>query len=107
MAVLAALSIAPAGGPAVGEEGSVGETVAQVVRIIRDSGLPYETNAMFTNVEGTLDEVLDLVKRCTEHVCAVAPRVSVVVKLDVRRGHPDALHDKVATVQRLIGNVGP
>lgn len=102
MAVLAALSFAPAGGAAVGEDGSVGATVAEVVRIIRDSGLPYETNAMFTNVEGSLDEVLDLVKRCTEHVAGVAPRVSVVVKLDVRRGHLDALHQKVATVQHLI-----
>jgi len=106
VAVLAALSIAPAGGPTVSEDGSVGTTVAEVVGIIRDSGLPYETNAMFTNVEGSLDEILDLVKRCTEHVAAVAPRVTVVVKLDVRRGHPDALHNKVATVQRLIGSAG-
>ena len=102
MAVLAALSVAPAAGPAVGEDGSVGPTVADVVRIIRDSGLPYETNAMFTNVEGSLDEVLDLVKRCIEHVAAAAPRVTVVVKLDVRTDHPDALHAKVATVERLL-----
>ena len=106
MAVLAAFSIAPAAGPGVAEDGSVGATVAEVVRIVRDSGLPYETNAMFTNVEGTLEEVLDLVKRCTEHVAAVAPRVSVVVKLDVREGHPDALHAKVATVERLVGGPG-
>ncbi len=103
MAVLAALSIAPSGGPAVGEDGSVGTAVAEVIGIIRDSGLPYETNAMFTNVEGSLDEVLDLVKRCTEHVAAQAPRVTVVVKLDVRLGHPDALHQKVASVRRLMG----
>ena len=70
VAVLAALSIAPACGPTVSEDGSVGPTVAEVVDIIRDSGLPYETNAMFTNVEGSLEEVLDLVKRCTEHVAA-------------------------------------
>ncbi len=72
VAVLAALSIAPAGGSAVGEEGSVGPAVAEVVGIIHDSGLPYETNAMFTNVEGSLDEVLDLIKRCIEHVATVS-----------------------------------
>jgi uncharacterized protein (TIGR00106 family) len=107
VAVLAALSIAPAGGSAVDEDGSVGPTVAEVVSIIRDSGLPYETNAMFTNFEGSLDEVLDLVKRCTAHVAASAPRVSVVLKLDIRRGHPDALHHKVATVRRLLQGAGP
>jgi uncharacterized protein (TIGR00106 family) len=106
VAVLAALSIAPAAGPSVAEGGSVGAIVAEVVQIIRDSGLPYETNAMFTNIEGSLDEVLDLLKRCIEHVTAVSPRVSVVMKLDVREGHPDALHAKVATVERLMGGAG-
>ena len=83
MSVTAAFSISPMGGPSVGEDGSVGAAVAEVVRIVRASGLPNETNAMFTNVEGSLDEVLDLLRRCIEHVATVAPRVSVVVKLDV------------------------
>lgn len=87
----------------------MGRAVAEVVQIIRASGLPFEINAMFTNVEGSLDDVLDLVKRCTEHVARQAPRVSVVVKLDVRPGHPDALHRKVETVTRLLegGDEGP
>ena len=103
MTVLAAFSIAPGAGPSVGEDGSVGRVVAEVVRIVRESGLPNETNAMFTNVEGTLDEVLELIKRCTQYVASIAPRVSVVVKLDVREGHAGALHEKVAVVERLIG----
>lgn len=107
MTTLAAFSIAPSGGVGVGEDGSVGHVVAEVVRIVRDSGLPNETNAMFTNVEGDLDEVLDVIKRCTEYVAAIAPRVSVVVKLDVREGHSDALHQKVATVERLLSAESP
>jgi uncharacterized protein (TIGR00106 family) len=102
MAVVAAFSVTPLGGGAVAEDGSVGPVVAEIVRIVRQSGLPHETNAMFTNVEGSLDEVLDLVKRCTDHAATLAPRVSVVVKLDVRAGRDDALHEKVATVERLI-----
>jgi uncharacterized protein (TIGR00106 family) len=101
MSVLAALSIAPSGGSGVGEDGSVGRVVAEVVRIIRRSGLPNETNAMFTNVEGTLDEVLAVVKACTEYAASVAPRVSVVVKLDVREGHEGAIRKKVESVERL------
>ena len=102
MAVLAAFSIAPAGGEAVDEDGSVGPVVAEVVRIVRASGLPNETNAMFTNVEGTLEEVLELVRACTARVASMAPRVSVVVKLDVRHGHDGAIAQKVATVERLL-----
>ena len=102
--VLAAFSIAPGGGTAVGGDGSVGPAVAEIIRMVRESGLPNETNAMFTNVEGSLDDVLDLIKACTAHMATVAPRVSVVVKLDVRDGHAGAIKEKVATVERLLGS---
>jgi uncharacterized protein YqgV (UPF0045/DUF77 family) len=102
MAVLAAFSIAPGGGDAVAADGSVGAAVAEVIRLVRASGLPNQTNAMFTNVEGTLDEVMDLIKRCTAHMATVSPRVSVVVKLDVRAGHEGAITEKVATVEHYL-----
>jgi uncharacterized protein YqgV (UPF0045/DUF77 family) len=47
--MIVAFSISPAGGD---ETGGVSEAVAEVVRIVRESGLPNETNAMFTNIEG-------------------------------------------------------
>ncbi len=102
MATVAAFSISPMGGDAVAADGSVGTAVAEVVRIVRASGLPNETNAMFTNVEGPLADVLHLIERCIEHVASIAPRVSVVVKLDVRHDHDDALHEKVASVERHL-----
>jgi len=102
MSVTAAFSITPLGGDAVGEDGSVGRVIAEVVRVVRDSGLPHETNAMFTNVEGSLEDVLALIGRCVTQVMARAPRASVVVKLDVRPGVADALHGKVASIERQI-----
>lgn len=106
MAVTAAFSLTPLGGDAVEPDGSVAPAVAEVVRMVRGSGLPNETNAMFTNVEGELEEVLDLLKRCVERALEAAPRVSVVVKLDVRPGRSGALHEKVASVERLLGDDG-
>lgn len=103
MAVVAAFSISPMGGEAVAADASVARAVADVVRIVRASGLPNETNAMFTNVEGPLPDVLALIQRCIEQVAAIAPRVSVVVKLDVRQGHEGALEEKVASIERLLG----
>jgi uncharacterized protein (TIGR00106 family) len=95
--MLAAFSITPLG---VGD--SVGAPVADAVRLVRDSGLPNETNAMFTNVEGDWDEVMALLKRCVDAVAEQAPRVSVVVKLDYRPGADDALHTKVESVERHL-----
>jgi uncharacterized protein (TIGR00106 family) len=95
--MLVAFSITPLGS---GE--SVSGAVADAVRLVRDSGLPNETNAMFTNVEGEWDEVMALLKSCVLKVSETAPRVSVVVKLDYRPGASDALHSKVSAVERRL-----
>jgi uncharacterized protein YqgV (UPF0045/DUF77 family) len=103
LTTVAALSITPMGGDHVGADGSVGHAVASVVDLIRQSGLAYETNAMFTNVQGDLAQVLSLIERCTVHAATLAPRVSVVVKLDVRPGAADPLHAKVARIDQVLG----
>ena len=62
MSVLVAFSVTPLG---VGE--SVGEIVAEAVRVVRDSGLPNQTDSMFTVVEGdTWEEVMGVVQRAVE-----------------------------------------
>ncbi len=65
--MIAALSITPLGG---GEP--VGASVAEAVRLVRQSGLPNETNAMFTNVEGEWDEVMSLIRGCVMKVSETA-----------------------------------
>lgn len=95
--MLAAFSVTPLG---VGE--SVGELVAEAVRIVRDSGLPCETNAMFTNLEGEWDEVMAAIKRSVEVVAERAPRVSVVIKIDHRPGAEESLQSKVASVEKHL-----
>lgn len=98
--MIVAFSISPTGAD---ETGSVGEAVAAAVRVVRDSGLPHETNAMFTNVEGEWDEVMAVVKRAVEVVGARSARVSLVLKADIRPGHVGQLAAKVARVEELLG----
>jgi len=95
--MIAAFSITPLGvGP------SVSGPVAEAVRLVRASGLPNETNAMFTNVEGDWDEVMDLIKTCVMAVAADAPRVSVVIKIDHRAGVTGGLHTKVDRIEQRL-----
>jgi len=95
--MIAAFSITPLG---IGD--SVSASVADAVRLVRESGLPNETNAMFTNVEGEWDEVMGLIKACVDTVAASTPRVSLVIKVDHRPGVTDGLHSKVAAVESLL-----
>ena len=95
--MLVAFSVTPLG---TGED--VGELVAEAVRVMRASGLPNRTDAMFTTVEGEWDEVMAVVKAATDAVAARAPRVSLVVKADLRPGVTGAMDAKVESVERYL-----
>ncbi|HEY5987672.1 MAG TPA: MTH1187 family thiamine-binding protein [Streptosporangiaceae bacterium] len=95
--MLVAFSVTPLG---VGE--GVAEYVADAVRVVRESGLPNRTDAMFTTVEGDWDEVMGVVKRAIDVVAAKAPRVSVVLKADVRAGVTGALTSKMEGLERRL-----
>ncbi|MET7396704.1 MTH1187 family thiamine-binding protein [Dactylosporangium sp. NPDC005572] len=100
MSVLVAFSVTPLG---VGED--VGALVAEAVRVVRASGLPNRTDAMFTSVEGeTWDEVMGVVRAAVAAVQAKAPRTSTVIKVDWREGVTGALDAKVASVERHLQN---
>ncbi len=73
------------------------------MRVLRESGLPNETNAMFTNIEGEWDEVMDVVRRAVEAVAAVSPRVSLVLKADIRPGYTGQLTAKVQRIESELG----
>jgi uncharacterized protein (TIGR00106 family) len=92
--MLVAFSVTPLGG-----ESSVSGLVAEAVRVVRESGLPNRTDSMFTTIEGEWDEVMAVVKRAVDVVAAGAPRVSVVLKADIRPGVTDALTAKVRRIE--------
>jgi uncharacterized protein (TIGR00106 family) len=81
----------------------VGQYVARAVDVVDRSGLDYRLHAMGTEVEGELDQLLDVLKRATEAVAADCDRVSIVAKIDYRKGHPGAIDAKVASVEKRLG----
>lgn len=98
--VIIAFSVAPTYTPTV--EAEMAEAVAEAVRVVRESGLPNETNAMFTLIEGDWDEVMAVVKKATEAVMNVSPRVSLVLKADIRPGYNRQITQKVASVEKIL-----
>lgn len=102
--MLVAFSVAPSGaGPETsGPADSVHLAVAEAVRVVRESGLPNHTDAMFTTIEGDWDEVFDVIKRATEAVGQFGTRVSLVLKADIRPGHTGELTGKVERVEKVL-----
>lgn len=98
MNTLVAVAIAPFG---VGEE--LSEHVAEVVRVIRESGLSCRTNSMFTEIEGEYDEVMQVVKDATFVLAEKGIRTEVILKADIRPGFTNTMQSKVAKVEALLG----
>jgi uncharacterized protein (TIGR00106 family) len=97
--MLIAFSISPS---VADDTGGVGQAVADAIRVVRESGLPNETNAMFTNIEGEWDEVMAVLKRAVDVVAATSPRVSLVLKADIRPGFTGQLSAKVQRVEDYL-----
>lgn len=98
--MLIAFSVAPSGGDH--PDGSVHDAVADAVQIVRDSGLPHRTDAMFTTIEGEWDECMDVVRRCTEAMLAHGTRASLVLKADVRPGRTGELTGKLERLNQAL-----
>ncbi|MEJ5914983.1 thiamine-binding protein [Pseudokineococcus sp. 1T1Z-3] len=103
--MLVAFSVAPSG---VGD--SVSAAVADAVQVVRDSGLPHRTDSMFTTLEGSWDEVMDVVRRATEAVGRHGDRVSLVLKADLRTGaaagRAGEMQAKLDRLEDALGRAG-
>lgn len=97
MNTLVAVAIAPCG---VGDELSA--HVAEVIEVIRASGLPNRTTSMFTEIEGDWDEVMRVVKEAAFVLAQKGIRTEVVLKADIRPGHEDMMHGKVQKVNTIL-----
>lgn len=97
MNTLVAVAISPVG---TGEELSA--DVAEVIRVIRESGLPNRTNSMSTEIEGDWDEVMDVVKLATFVLAEKGIRTELVLKADIRPGFTDTMHAKVDKVESIL-----
>ncbi|MBC7724831.1 MAG: thiamine-binding protein [Burkholderiaceae bacterium] len=111
--MLVAFSVAPSGTPAdvahsagTGDDASVHSAVAAAVRVVRESGLPNHTDAMFTTIEGEWQEVFEVIRLATEAVGAYGSRVSLVLKADIRPGHTGELAGKIERLERAIDAAG-
>jgi uncharacterized protein YqgV (UPF0045/DUF77 family) len=103
--MLIAFSVSPSGTgelAAGDEDGSVSRAVAAAIAVVRASGLPNRTDAMFTVLEGEWDECLAVIRQATDVVARYGSRVSLVMKADIRPGFTGELDNKPARVERLL-----
>lgn len=97
MNTLIAFSVAPFG---AGEE--LSDAVAEVVQIIRNSGLKNRTYSMFTEIEGEWDDVMRVVKDTTFVLAQKGLRTELVLKADIRPGYTNTMDGKLERLESSI-----
>jgi uncharacterized protein (TIGR00106 family) len=96
--MLASFSVVPMG---AGE--GVKEIVAEALSIVDNSGLPYQLGPMHTVIEGSQEDVMDVILRCHRRVLELSPRVLTSITLDDRKGATGRLQGKVSDVEQILG----
>lgn len=97
---IVAVSVVPIGTGST----SVSSYVAGAERILRADGrVRYELGPMFTTIEGSLEDCLDVVRKMHESLFAAgAARVSTLVKIDDRRDRAAGMERKVQSVEEKL-----
>jgi uncharacterized protein (TIGR00106 family) len=96
--MLVELSIVP-----IGVGSSIGDQLANVLKIIDASGLPYKINPMGTVIEGEWDEIMKLIKKCHMAVMKTGERVLTTIIIDDRKEKSNRIEEKVRSIERRIG----
>jgi len=96
--MLAEVSIIP-----IGIGSSIGDKLAEVLKIIDASGLPYKVNPMGTVIEGEWDEVMKLIKECHKSLMKAGERTITTITIDDRKGKPNRIEEKVKSIEKRLG----
>ena len=94
--MLAELRLTP-----VGSRVSFARLVADIVPILAASPLQYQVHAMGTTLEGDLDAILALVRRCHEELRKHAERVLIELSIDDRTAAEGELVRSLRHVREL------
>ncbi|MEW6675126.1 MAG: MTH1187 family thiamine-binding protein [Nitrospirota bacterium] len=87
----------------IGVGSSIGDQLAEVLKIVDASGLPYKVNPMGTVIEGEWDEIMKLIKKCHRSVMKTGERALTTISIDDRKGKPNRIDEKVKSIERRIG----
>jgi len=96
--MLAEFSIIP-----IGVGAGVGDQLAEVLKIVDASGLPYKVNPMGTVVEGEWDEIMKLIHKCHSAAMKSGERTLTRIAIDDRKGKPGRIEEKVKSIERRLG----
>ena len=77
--------------------------LAEILKLIDDSGIRYGLTPLGTCIEGEWDEVMPLIKRCHEKGRSMSPHVFTTLRIEDEEGATDKIDENIASVERAAG----
>ncbi|MDQ3556012.1 MAG: MTH1187 family thiamine-binding protein [Gemmatimonadota bacterium] len=96
--MLVQISVTP-----LGTGTSLSDEIAEVLRMVDESGLPYLLTPSGTCIEGAWDEVMPLVRRCHERMREMSPHVVTTLRIEDQAGQQRQLTENVRSVEEKVG----
>ena len=100
MSMLVQFSVVP-----VGKGVSISPQVAEVLRIVTESGLNYKANPMGTVLEGDWDRVMSVIRKCHDSVMKNSERALTTIMIDDRKGKDARIDKKLESVEQKLGMI--
>ncbi len=98
MSMLVEFSVVP-----VGSGESLSPQIAEVLKIVSESGLIYKANPMGTVLEGDWDSVMAVVRKCHDIVMKNSERALTSITIDDRKGKESRIEKKLESVEQKLG----
>ncbi len=80
--------------------------VSKVIKMIRESGVPYKLSAMGTTFEtNTIEQANDIIAQSYKVLEPYSERVYTIIKMDIRKGAVERITGKIESIEKHIGEV--
>jgi uncharacterized protein (TIGR00106 family) len=80
------------------------KNLAEILKIIDQSQLPYSLNPWGTCIEGEWDKVMAVVKQCHQQARSLSDHVMTTIRIEDEEGASNKLIENIAAVERAAGH---
>ena len=85
---------------------SVSEYVSRIIKMFKDSDIPYELTPMGTVFEvDTIEEATSVINKAYKQLEPDCNRVYTTIKMDIRKNKSNRMKQKIESIKKKIGDV--
>jgi len=82
---------------------SLSDGLAEILKVVDASGLPYQLTPSGTCIEGDWDHVMRVIRQCHDQARGASPHVMTTITIEDEEGASDKLTTNVASIEDKLG----